>query len=181
MTTTQSVQHVNFLEHRHPFIFNYLVMLSVLLGCLVVLSVIVSIQRLQVRFLQNQTSALKTEVTQLQEKQKDLISTSSLIPMQAIEEAIFQRRKWTPAIHEISRQIPDGVWLTSIAANLPDTLELQGVSWNIRPITAFQENLGRNRLFEEVVLVSSQKEGQSKGEGNSVQLNFTLKCRVHSL
>lgn len=177
--TPYLMQHINFLERRQ-FSFSYLLMFSILFGCLVVLSSIVSIQKLQARFVQNKISALQSEISQLQEKQRDITAaTHALSSLQTMEEGLLQRQKWSATMHEISRQIPSGVWLTSISLALPGTLELQGASWNMRPITIFQDNLDRSMTFKEVVLASSKKEGQSKK--TSTQVNFTLKCKLQSL
>lgn len=92
-----------------------------------------------------------------------------------------ERRSWSELLAGISRRVPEGLWLTSLASALPgpgDTaglaLRFQGKALSHERVSVLLGALERDEQFEEVTLISTARGTYLDRE----VVDFALSCRV---
>lgn len=68
-----------------------------------------------------------------------------------------ERCEWKGVLDEISRLIPDGVWITTLTANKKGEINITGRSLSNQLIAGFLTNLSNSVLFKNVALISMNK------------------------
>jgi len=75
---------------------------------------------------------------------------------------------------ELSRQLPDHVWVTSVRENSPGSVEVEGVTFSNLMVAEFMQRLEDSPLYESVDLKVSERGTLEDRE----VLKFTLTARV---
>lgn len=96
----------------------------------------------------------------------------------SIENLIVSRSPWSQVLYEISRALPEKIWLTEL------TKETQGKGQNLAiegsslsktiDIGKFMENLTRSPFFTEVALLGMTKRTMDKRE----VMDFAISCKL---
>lgn len=77
-------------------------------------------------------------------------------------------------LDDISKLLPDGVWLTMVSFNNPD-VKIEGVGFTNMDVVAFVENLKRSPGYSDVYLEETKQATVEKTEVYNFKLNFKVK------
>jgi type IV pilus assembly protein PilN len=98
--------------------------------------------------------------------------------LNAMENIFASRSSWPQVLYEISRVLPEKIWLTEFTKEpqgKEQVLTIQGSSLGKTiDIGKFMENLTRSPLFTEVVLLGMTKRTIDKRE----VMDFTINCKL---
>ena len=96
----------------------------------------------------------------------------------SIENLIVSRSPWSQVLYEISRALPEKIWLTELAKEpqgKQQIIMIQGSSLSKTiDIGKFMENLTKSPLFAEVALLRMTKRIIDKRE----VMDFTINCKL---
>jgi len=108
---------------------------------------------------------------ELKEKEAQLKSY-----LEALLDLTSYQPPWPLILYEISKGLPEGVWLTEITKSMTDEiLTIQGNSLNrTRGVIEFMENLNKASLFKEVNFTNMSK----KMVGEVEVTEFKLICKL---
>ncbi len=98
--------------------------------------------------------------------------------LNTIENLIISRSPWSQVLYEISRALPEKIWLTELTKEPQEkeqiiTIHGSSLSKTI-DIGKFMENLTRSPLFAEVALLMMTKRTIDKRE----VMDFTINCKL---
>ncbi len=144
---------INLLPHREAArkrrrdTFNGLLGLSVLIGALIVGAVYLWYQA-RITEQQNRNAFLKTEITVLEGQIKEIATIESEIKalterQKAVEDLQADRNLPVHLLNELVRQLPDGVYLTSLKQD-NQSVSIQGVAQSNERISEMLRNLANN-------------------------------------
>ena len=111
------------------------------------------------------------KMDELKEKETQLKSY-----LEALLDLTNSQPSWPLILYEISKGLPEGVWLTEITKPMTDEiLTIQGNSLNrTRGVIEFMENLNKASLFKEVSFSNMSK----KMVGEAEVTEFKLICKL---
>ncbi|MFQ5835471.1 MAG: PilN domain-containing protein [bacterium] len=99
----------------------------------------------------------------------------------SIENLIISRSPWSQVLYEISRALPEKIWLSELTKEpqgKEQIITIQGSSLSKTiDIGKFMENLTKSPLFREVVLLGMTKRTIDKRE----VMDFTIDCKLRGL
>jgi len=99
----------------------------------------------------------------------------------SIENLIVSRSPWSQVLYEISRALPEKIWLTELTKETQgkeQILAIEGSSLSKTiDIAKFMENLTKSPLFTEVVLLGMTKRTMDKRE----VMDFAISCKLRGL
>ena len=180
---------INLLPHREAArkqrrdLFNLSLGLSFLVGGLIAGGIFLWYQA-QISDQQARNQILKNEITRLEGQIKDIASLESEIAglrarQQAVEDLQSDRNVPVHLLTELSRQLPDGVYVTSMR-QAAQTVTLQGVAQSNERVSDLLRNLSRNTPWfsrpELVEIVAGVVQGS--GRENRRVANFTMRVQL---
>ena len=144
---------INLLPHREVArkrrrdTFNALLGLSVLIGALIVGAIYLWYQA-QISEQQNRNAFLKTEITVLEGQIKEIATIESEIKalterQKAVEDLQADRNLPVHLLNELVKQLPDGVYLTSLKQD-NQTVSIQGIAQSNERVSELLRNLANN-------------------------------------
>ena len=96
----------------------------------------------------------------------------------SIENLIVSRSPWSQVLYEISRALPEKIWLTELTKETQgkgEILAIEGSSLSKTiDIGKFMENLTKSPLFTEVALLGMTKRAMDKRE----VMDFAISCKL---
>ena len=180
---------INLLPHREAArkqrrdLFNLSLGLSFLVGGLIAGGIFLWYQA-QISDQQARNQILKNEITRLEGQIKDIASLEAEIAglrarQQAVEDLQSDRNVPVHLLTELSRQLPDGVYVTSMR-QAAQTVTLQGVAQSNERVSDLLRNLSRNTPWfsrpELVEIVAGVVQGS--GRENRRVANFTMRVQL---
>lgn len=180
---------INLLPHREAArkqrrdLFNLSLGLSFLVGGLIAGGIFLWYQA-QISDQQARNQILKNEITRLEGQIKDIASLEAEIAglrarQQAVEDLQSDRNVPVHLLTELSRQLPDGVYVTSMR-QAAQTVTLQGVAQSNERVSDLLRNLSRNTPWfsrpELVEIVAGVVPGL--GRENRRVANFTMRVQL---
>ncbi|APW39336.1 fimbrial protein [Rhodoferax koreense] len=144
---------INLLPHREAArkrrrdTFNALLGLSVLVGALIVGAIYLWYQA-QISEQQNRNAFLKSEITVLEGQIKEIATIESEIKalterQKAVEDLQADRNLPVHLLNELVKQLPDGVYLTSLKQD-NQSVSIQGVAQSNERVSEMLRNLANN-------------------------------------
>lgn len=113
------------------------------------------------------------ELEELKREESELQARLTLI-----ENLIVSRSPWSQVLYEISRALPEKIWLTELTKETQgkgQILAIEGSSLSKTiDIGKFMENLTKSPLFTEVVLLGMTKRTMDKRE----VMDFAISCKL---
>ena len=164
-------------ERRGPA---FLTLLAIITG------VTLLIMGLVVFFLMSQVSDLKSEYVKNQSKMADFKKKIDEVKKyETLNKAIQQKSglietlKKNQAVpvrllDDISKLLPDGIWLSAVAYNNPK-VTIEGVGFTNMDIVAFVDNLKKSDVYSDVYLEETKQATVDKTDVYNFKLNFTVK------
>ncbi|UCD17057.1 MAG: PilN domain-containing protein [Candidatus Zixiibacteriota bacterium] len=171
-------------------------------GILLMVGAITLYQIHQINEIKGQMEIARARTTQLQ---KDIQLVDALIDiktkiterMEAVEELDRHRSAWVRILEDISRNVPDFVWLSNFgeaappsppttdttAATQPATLpritqvNVEGFTFTLNALASFMIKMMRSDYFDDVDLLHTEQIAFGKQKA----YNFQLSCNVHYL
>jgi Tfp pilus assembly protein PilN len=116
--------------------------------------------------LERQARALKTELTRLQEEEKEY---------QAILGLLKGELPSLEVLAALEGSLPARVWLTSLSIS-KNAVSMEGEAYSEADVVEFGNNLGEASIIRSVVV---PKVGRSRG--NSKTVSFVLDCTLHDI
>jgi type IV pilus assembly protein PilN len=98
--------------------------------------------------------------------------------LSSVENLIVSRSPWSQVLYEISRALPEKIWLTELTKETQgkeQILAIEGSSLSKTiDIGKFMENLTKSPLFTEVALLGMTKRAMDKRE----VMDFAISCKL---
>ena len=152
----------------------------------IVTGVTLLIMTLVIFFLKSQVSDLKSEYASNQSKIADFKKKIDEVKKyDTLNKAIQQKSglietlKKNQAVpvrllDDISKLLPDGIWLSTVSYNTPKAT-IEGVGFSNMDIVAFVDNLKKSIAYSDVYLEETKQATVDKTEVYNFKLNFTVK------
>jgi type IV pilus assembly protein PilN len=100
------------------------------------------------------------------------------VRLTSVENLIVSRSPWSQVLYEISRALPEKIWLTELTKETQgkeQILAIEGSSLSKTiDIGKFMENLTKSPLFTEVALLGMTKRAMDKRE----VMDFAISCKL---
>lgn len=180
---------------------------AAVIGVILLLATITSYQKYQMSELQGQMKIAKMRTEQLR---KDIQLVDALTDIKgkitnrlsAVERLDRHRSAWVKILEEVSRNVPEFVWLSSFtelpanAGNPNDTttqvkttpsvraVEIEGFTFTLNALATFMIKMMRSNYFDNVDMASVEEISfgqQQENEAEQKAYNFKLDCNVHYL
>ncbi|HMK55391.1 MAG TPA: PilN domain-containing protein [Dissulfurispiraceae bacterium] len=158
----------------------FLTLLGIVTGAALLLAV------LAVVFLKMQVSDLKNEYTSNQAKIAEYKKKIDEVKkFEALNKAIQQKSNLIETLKknqsvpvrlldDISKLLPDGVWLSSVTFNNPQAV-IEGVGYTNMDVVSFVDNLKKSPAYSDVYLEETKQGTVEKTEVYNFKLNFKVK------
>ncbi len=158
----------------------FLTLLAIVTGATVLVMVLV------VFFLKSQVSNLKSEYAANQGKIADLKKKIDEVKKyEALNKAIQQKAALIETLKknqsvpvrlldDISKLLPDGVWLSAVSYTNPQ-VTIEGVGFTNMDIVAFVDNLKKSVNYSDVYLDETKQAAMDKTEVYNFKLHFKVK------
>lgn len=121
----------------------------------------------------NEYQPILKELQELKSKRLELVSRLS-----AIRDLIVNQLPWPLVLYEISKSLPDSIWLTELTKTIQgkeQVIAIQGYSLDKTvDIGRFVENLSRSFLFEEIAVSNMSRSIIEETE----VMDFRISCRL---
>ncbi len=180
---------INLLPHREAArklrrdVFNFSLGASALLGGLLAGGIFLWYQA-QISGQQEKSQLLQTEITHFDEQIKDIAGLEAEIAglrarQQAVEDLQADRNLPVHLLTELTRQLPDGVYIASMRQD-NQTVTLQGVAQSNERVSELLRNLGNNSPWfarPELIEIVAGSVSLAPREQRRVA-NFTMRVRL---
>jgi type IV pilus assembly protein PilN len=152
----------------------------------IVTGVVLLVVVLAVVFLKMKVSDLKAEYTSNQAKITEYKKKIDEVKKyEALNKAIQQKSNLIETLKknqsvpvrlldDVSKLLPDGIWLTSLTFNNP-TVSIDGFGYTNVDVVSFVENLKKSPEYSDVYLVETKQGTVEKTEVYNFKLNFKVK------
>jgi len=121
----------------------------------------------------NEYQPMLKELQELKSKRLELVSRLS-----AIKDLIMGQLPWPLVLYEISKSLPDSIWLTELTKTIQgkeQVIAIQGYSLDETvDIGRFVESLSRSFLFEEIAVSNMSRSIIEETE----VMDFRISCRL---
>ena len=121
----------------------------------------------------NEYQPMLKELQELKSKRFELVSRLS-----AIKDLIVNQLPWSLVLYEISKSLPDSIWLTELTKTIQgkeQIITIQGCSLDETvAIGRFMENLSKSSLFEEIAVSNMSK----SVIGETKVMDFRISCKL---
>jgi Tfp pilus assembly protein PilN len=128
---------------------------------------LLQVRQESLRVLERQARALKTELTRLQQEEKEY---------QAILGLLKGELPSLEVLAALEGSLPARVWLTSLSIS-KNAVSMQGEAYSEADVVEFGNNLGEASIVQSVVV---PKVGRSRG-GTSKTVSFVLDCTLYDI
>ncbi len=159
----------------------FLIVLAIVTGATVlIMGIIFFVLKTTVSNLKEEYQTNQTKIVELKkriEEVKKLEALNKAIQQKSDLIETLKKNQSVPArlLDDISKLLPDGIWLTSVSFNNPQAV-VEGTAFTNIDVVAFVDNLKKSNTYTDVYLDESKQGTVEKQEVYNFKLHFKVKA-----